>query len=87
MTVAQNIGFFLEMLGGIADELAARGYSMLLSKTTRDPCEWIANIVASRRVDGVIVIGQSLHHEHLNELAASHTNTTDASSDDAAIAV
>jgi DNA-binding LacI/PurR family transcriptional regulator len=63
--------FFLEMLGGIADELAARGYSMLLSKTTQDPREWITNMVGSRRVDGVIVIGQSLHHEQLNELAAS----------------
>jgi DNA-binding LacI/PurR family transcriptional regulator len=66
--------FFLEMLGGIADELAARGYNMLLSKTTRDPCEWIENMVGSRRVDGVIVIGQSLHHEHLKELAASPIN-------------
>lgn len=66
--------FFLEMLGGIADELAARGYSMLLSKTTQDPREWIVNIVRSRRVDGVIVIGQSLHHEHLNELAAADIN-------------
>jgi DNA-binding LacI/PurR family transcriptional regulator len=66
--------FFLEMLGGIADELATRGYSMLLSKTTQDPRDWIINIVRSRRVDGVIVIGQSLHHEHLNELAAADIN-------------
>lgn len=66
--------FFLEMLGGIADELTARGYSMLLSKTTQDPREWIVNIVRSRRVDGVIVIGQSLHHEHLNELVADDIN-------------
>ena len=42
---------------------------MLLSKTTRDPRDWVAGIVRSRRVDAVIVIGQSLHHEHLNELA------------------
>lgn len=66
--------FFLEMLGGIADELATRGYSMLLSKTTQDPRDWITSIVRSRRVDGVIVIGQSLHHEHLNELAAPDLN-------------
>ena len=66
--------FFLEMLGGIADELAARGSSMLLSKTTQDPREWISNIIRSRRVDGVIVIGQSLHHAHLNELAADNIN-------------
>jgi len=61
--------FFLEILGSLADELTARGYSMLLSKTTRDPRDWISGIVRSRRVDAVIVIGQSLHHEHLNELA------------------
>src|SRR3569833_1346025 len=66
--------FFLEMLGGIADELTARGYSMLLSKTTQDPREWIIGMVGSRRVDGVIVIGQSLHHAHLNELAAADIN-------------
>ena len=66
--------FLLRMLGGIADELAVRGYSMLLSKTTQDPREWIINMVGSRRVDGVIVIGQSLHHTHLNELAAANIN-------------
>jgi len=66
--------FFLEMLGGIADELAVRGYSVLLSKTTQDPREWIVTSIASRRVDGVIVIGQSLHHAHLNELAAADIN-------------
>jgi DNA-binding LacI/PurR family transcriptional regulator len=66
--------FFLEMLGGIADELTARNYSMLLSKTTQDPREWVINMVGSRRVDGVIVIGQSLHHAHLNELAAADIN-------------
>ena len=66
--------FFLEMLGGIADELTARGYSMLLSKTTQDPRDWITGMVSSRRVDGVIVIGQSLHHAHLNELAAANIN-------------
>lgn len=66
--------FFLEILGAIADELAMRSYSMLLSKTTQDPAEWISSIVQSRRVDGVIVIGQSLHHEHLNQLAAQDIN-------------
>jgi len=66
--------FFLEMLGALADELAARGYSMLLSKTTQDPQDWITSIVQSRRVDGVIVIGQSFHHAHLNALAADNVN-------------
>ncbi len=67
----QNLSdpFFLEILGAIADELSASGYSMLLQKVTEDPCGWIATLARGRRADGVIVIGQSLHHEVLNELA------------------
>jgi DNA-binding LacI/PurR family transcriptional regulator len=44
---------------------------MLLNKVTEDPSEWIATIARGRRADGVIVIGQSLHHEALNRVAAS----------------
>jgi DNA-binding LacI/PurR family transcriptional regulator len=61
--------FFLEILGAIADELAARNYNMLLAKVTHDPTDWIATSIRSRRADGVIVIGQSLHHAALNALA------------------
>jgi DNA-binding LacI/PurR family transcriptional regulator len=61
--------FFLEILGAIADELAARDYNMLLAKVTHDPTDWIATSIRSRRADGVIVIGQSLHHAALNALA------------------
>ena len=62
--------FFLEILGAIADELSGRGYSMLLNKVTEDPADWIATIARGRRADGVIVVGQSLHHEALNRIAA-----------------
>lgn len=69
----QNLSdpFFLEILGAIADELTANGYSLLLNKVTDDPGEWIAAIARGRRADGVIVIGQSLHHEALNRAASS----------------
>ena len=69
----QNLSdpFFLEILGGLADELSACGYSLLLHKLTEDPEEWISTVTHGRRVDGVIVIGQSLHHETLNRLAAA----------------
>jgi DNA-binding LacI/PurR family transcriptional regulator len=63
--------FFLEILGAVADELSACGYSMLLSKTTEDPAEWITDLARGRRADGVIVIGQSLHHDSLDRLAAT----------------
>ena len=63
--------FFMEILGAIADELSASGYSMLLKKETEDPATWIANVARGRNADGVIVVGQSLHHDSLNRLAAS----------------
>jgi len=44
---------------------------MLLQKVTGNPSEWIATLARGRRADGVIVIGQSLHHEALNALAES----------------
>jgi DNA-binding LacI/PurR family transcriptional regulator len=61
--------FFLEIVGAIADELSARGYNMLLAKVTHDPTDWITSSIRSRRADGVVVIGQSLHHAALNALA------------------
>jgi DNA-binding LacI/PurR family transcriptional regulator len=61
--------FFLEILGALADELAARGYSMLLHKVAADPAGWIEALARGRRADGVVVIGQSLHHESLDRLA------------------
>ena len=63
--------FFLEILGAVADELSASGYNMLLTRVTEDPAEWITHLARGRRADGVIVIGQSLHHESLNRVSAS----------------
>lgn len=62
--------FFLEILGALGDELSLRGYSMLLSKVTQPPGEWISSTIRARRADGIIVIGQSLHHDELNSAAA-----------------
>ncbi len=61
--------FFLEMLGALADELTARGYGMLLRKVTQPPADWLSSLIRARRVDGVIVIGQSLHHDELDKAA------------------
>src|ERR1044071_8492864 len=71
--VKQNLSdpFFLEILGAIADELSASGYSMLLHKVTDDPTDWIATTTRGGRADGIIVIGQSLYHEALNRTAES----------------
>jgi DNA-binding LacI/PurR family transcriptional regulator len=63
--------FFLEILGAVADEVAAGGYNLLLTRVTEDPADWICDLARGRRADGVIVIGQSLHHESLNRIAAN----------------
>jgi hypothetical protein len=55
----------------VADELAAGGFNLLLNRVTTDPADWITDLARGRRADGVIVIGQSLHHDSLNRLAAS----------------
>jgi len=67
--------FFLEILGAVADELSGCGYNMLLSKVTDDPRDWITHLARGRRADGVIVIGQSLHHESLNQIASTELPT------------
>jgi DNA-binding LacI/PurR family transcriptional regulator len=68
----QNLSdpFFLGMIGALADELSAAGYSMLLSKVMDDPADWITAAVRERRVDGALIIGQSVHHEKLNALVS-----------------
>lgn len=67
--------FFLEILGAVADELSASHFNMLLAKVTDNPVDWITHVARGRRADGVIVIGQSLHHEALNRGAAAEFPT------------
>jgi DNA-binding LacI/PurR family transcriptional regulator len=40
--------FFLEMIGALADELSAFGYSLLLSKVMGDPAGWITAAIRER---------------------------------------
>jgi DNA-binding LacI/PurR family transcriptional regulator len=56
--------FFLTMIGNLADELAARGFDMLLKKIVPTDGDWLRKFADSGRVDGIVVIGQS------NQLAA-----------------
>jgi DNA-binding LacI/PurR family transcriptional regulator len=63
--------FFMELLGHIADALTERGYSLLLAKIDGGSPDWVSESLRARRADGVIVIGQSLHHAALNEAAAA----------------
>lgn len=61
--------FFLDMLGAIADALAARDYDLLLAHAPVVDAAQLANNRAMQQSDGVIFIGQERQHEQLNLLA------------------
>ncbi|MGD8326166.1 MAG: LacI family DNA-binding transcriptional regulator [Sphingomonadales bacterium] len=64
--------FFLDLLGHLADGLTERGYDLLLSKPKLHEASWLDNIVAAKRTDGLILIGQGAQHEIINEFAKNY---------------
>ena len=64
--------FFVEMLGHLADEITQRGYGVLLQKVVPPMGDWLPRLIASRRSDGIIVIGQSTEHAALEAAAATY---------------
>jgi DNA-binding LacI/PurR family transcriptional regulator len=63
--------FMMGMVAQLADALAARGYSMLLSKVPVHEEDWIGRLLLPGRADGVILIGQSFEHASINAAARS----------------
>lgn len=64
--------FFMALLGLLADSLTERGHDLLLSRVIPSRGDWLAKIVDSGRVDGVIVIGQSDQSAVLDAVAARY---------------
>ncbi|SRR5579871_27291 len=64
--------FFVEMLGYLADEITRRGYGVFLQKIVPPMNDWLPQIIASHRSDGVIIVGQSTEHEIIAASAASY---------------
>lgn len=64
--------FFLDVLGAIADALAARGYDLLLSKSPPWGDAARSNSLVSGRADGLIIIGQGQRLRELRDLARAH---------------
>lgn len=64
--------FFMTLLGLIADQVAERGYDLLLTKVVQQEPKWLQQLVDSGRVDGLIIIGQSNQSMVINEVARSY---------------
>jgi DNA-binding LacI/PurR family transcriptional regulator len=58
------------MLSTLADELNDHGYNLLLMRIDAERAAAIAELHATGRAIGMLMIGQWQHHEQLNELAA-----------------
>jgi DNA-binding LacI/PurR family transcriptional regulator len=64
--------FFVEMLGHLADQITQRGFGVFLQKILPPMNDWLPQLIASQRSDGIIVIGQSTEHGVLEAAAASY---------------
>lgn len=64
--------FFASMIGHLADAITERGYGMYLQKILPPMKGWMQRLVAERRADGIIVIGQSTEHQTLQQAARTN---------------
>lgn len=64
--------FFMGLLGGLADALARRGYDLFLSRVVPHGPRWLDDIIASGRVDGIVLIGQSDQIEVIERVAEQY---------------
>jgi DNA-binding LacI/PurR family transcriptional regulator len=64
--------FFTTMLGHLADEITRRGFALHLEKILPPMDDWLQKLIAARRSDGIIVIGQSTEHAALEQAAATY---------------
>jgi len=64
--------FFVQMLGYLAEKITQRGYGIFLQKFLPPMKDWLSDLIASKRSDGIIVIGQSTEHKALETVARQY---------------
>lgn len=62
----------LELIGALSDEIESHGHELLLAKHNNSNPAWLEDFVYNRSVDGIIVLGQSIYHDILNNIAANY---------------
>lgn len=65
--------FLLDLIGGIADALREKNADLLISHIMPTDYDGIIGSLGSGRTDGMIFLGQSTLHDHLNALARQST--------------
>lgn len=63
--------FMMNMVSTIADELNRSGYSLLFASTALNRKDWHTHLIASRRADGIIIIGAGKYDLPIKSLYAS----------------
>jgi DNA-binding LacI/PurR family transcriptional regulator len=66
--------FYMEMVGGIADELEAHGYDMIVARVPSDRDAWCLRYIMNKRVDGIFIIDRAVNDRgiaRLQELGAN----------------
>jgi len=64
--------FFVQMIGYLADEITQRNHGLFLQKVLPPMEDWLTDLIASKRSDGIIVIGQSTEHKALEAVAGRY---------------
>jgi DNA-binding LacI/PurR family transcriptional regulator len=62
--------FFMELLGGITDELDGYGYDLLVSRVHAEDDDWCQHYVLNKRVDGLILVDRCVHDRSIERLQA-----------------
>lgn len=66
--------FFSQIITAIGDALAEKGYDLLLSRYNPWDADGLADAIAVKRADGVIIIGQGRNPDALNRYAEKNRN-------------
>lgn len=66
--------FYMEILGGIADELDSHHYDLMISRVPLDNQDWCEDYVYNKRVDGIIIVDCAVNDMNIARLQELDAN-------------